>query len=132
MIAIKRILISHLLFLICRLLDLRQTTTVLLVDRASFLAKIGRVLVLNNLTTLILQKGEQLRQARKAPPLTSVGILNGSPPIGLPFVPHLPQAQQVSQVPSLSLFHEFLHAPFSSRWLKLIKLSIALSRVETV
>jgi hypothetical protein len=110
MIAIKRVLISHLLFVVCRFLDSHQAITPLLVDIASFLARIGRVLLLNNLTALILQKGEQLRQARKAPPLTTVGILNGSPPNGLPLVPHLPQAQQISQVPPLSVFHEFLRA----------------------
>ena len=92
MTTIKRVLISHLLFLVCRSLSWIHST-----QSGHYLSisppsspDIGRVLVLNNLTALILQKGEQLRQARKAPPLTGVGILNGSPPIGLPLVPHLP------------------------------------------
>jgi hypothetical protein len=73
--------------------DSRFSIRLLSVDIASFLACVGRVLVPINLTDLTLKKGEQVRQARKAPLLAGVDILRGSPPTYLPLVAHLPQAQ---------------------------------------
>jgi hypothetical protein len=95
-IAIRRVLIFDLLFLVlCALgFGFLPSNRVVTYGRTSFLVRVRRCLAPSDMTDLLFQKGEQIRQVGKASALASVAF-EGCSPDQFTLAPDLPQAQQV-------------------------------------